>query len=101
MPALRVHTLTLVALLAACASANTQPIARARAAPTGPTQCAQGEVLVSSSVLSGVAPSDAPTVNNECLDEAQYQQRATASMYTCRRNGASATCLALPPSAGR
>lgn len=97
MNSLRV--LSLVTLLYACATTTTQPVARPT--PTGPTQCPTGQVLVSCSVLSGVATNQQPEVTNECMDEARYQQLATASMYTCQRAGANATCRALPPSAGR
>lgn len=95
------RALSLVTLLHACATTTTQPVARARPTPMGPTQCPTGQVLVSSSVLSGVASNEQPEVTNECMDEARYQQLPTASMYTCQRDGANATCRALPPSAGR
>jgi hypothetical protein len=106
MRTLTALTVSVFGLLAACSNNENRPSSRpprssGGAAITGPARCAEGEVLVSSSVLSGVAPSDAPTVTNECMGEEAYRQRATASMYVCQRDAGAATCLALPPSAGR
>jgi hypothetical protein len=105
MRSLTALTVSVLALLAACSNAESRPASRpsrsSGGATTGPARCPEGEVLVSSSVLSGVAPSEARTVTNECLGDEAYRQRATASMYVCQRDGGTATCLAFPPSAGR